>query len=49
MAPRPTYLRPTKDDPRSFRRNTATVLVGRGSFYCEQHDHKSVWPHMVRT
>lgn len=49
MAPRPTFLRPTKDDLRGFRRITATALVGRGSFYCEQHDHKLVRPHMDST
>ena len=49
MAPRPTFLRPTKDDLRGFRRITATALVGRGSFYCEQHKHKFVWPHGVST
>ena len=49
MAPRPTYLQPTKDDLPSFRKITATALVGQGSFYCEQHNHNFVWPNMVST
>ena len=49
MAPRPAYLRPAKDDLRSFRGITATASAGRGSLYDEQHNYKLASAYVVST